>query len=367
MSTRLIGLAATAVALALLVAPTPGGGVAAAGGRRARHGARVEAPARLSETGLYAPGGTTTIDPRNLSFSPQYPLWSDGAAKARWIQLPPGATIDTRVADQWQLPVGTKLWKQFSLDGRKVETRFLWRAARDQWVFASYAWDAAQSDALRVPEGGLRDVAPLPGGKHHSIPGTDDCRACHEAGPSVVLGFNALQLSDDRDPLAPHAEPLAPGMLTVRSLSQAGRLSPARPEWVATPPRIQASSPTERAALGYLAGNCGGCHNARGALAHLGLVFAPDLALAPGGVEPALATALDAAGRFVVPGLSPDSSRVVAPGAPERSALYYRMRSRHAVSQMPPLGTVLPDEAALTLVAAWIAEKSPTAPVTPTR
>ena len=50
--------------------------------------------ARLSETGLYQPGSTTVVRPGVLAFSPQYPLWSDGARKRRWIALPPGASID---------------------------------------------------------------------------------------------------------------------------------------------------------------------------------------------------------------------------------------------------------------------------------
>ena len=33
-----------------------------------------------------------------------------------------------------------------------------------------------------------------------------DCRACHEGAAVPVLGFSALQLSSDRDPLAPHAD-----------------------------------------------------------------------------------------------------------------------------------------------------------------
>ena len=63
---------------------------------------------------------------RNLAFSPQYPLWSDGAAKRRWISLPPGTAIDASRPDAWEFPRGTRLWKEFSLD-RPVETRFIER------------------------------------------------------------------------------------------------------------------------------------------------------------------------------------------------------------------------------------------------
>ena len=67
------------------------------------------APQLLSETGLYAGEGTARVDPRNRSFAPQYPLWTDGAGKRRWIQLPEGAAIDASNLSRWEFPVGTKL------------------------------------------------------------------------------------------------------------------------------------------------------------------------------------------------------------------------------------------------------------------
>ena len=45
----------------------------------------VQAPRRLSETGLYAQGKVGIVDQRNRQFSPQYPLWSDGAVKTRLV------------------------------------------------------------------------------------------------------------------------------------------------------------------------------------------------------------------------------------------------------------------------------------------
>ena len=83
-------------------------------------------PERLSDTGLYRPG-TLEVDPRSRPFSAQYPLWTDGARKARWIALPPGGRIDAADVDAWIFPIGTRLWKEFAFGGRKVETRMLWR------------------------------------------------------------------------------------------------------------------------------------------------------------------------------------------------------------------------------------------------
>jgi len=334
-----------------LVAPPPVEGV------RADEREPTRPLEHLSETGLYLPG-TTTVAPEHLAFAPQYPLWTDGARKSRWLSLPAGATIDARRLEAWDFPVGTRLWKEFVFAGKKVETRMIWRASAGEWVFASYVWSDDGSDAALAPPEGLRNVAEIGAGKRHSVPGRDDCLACHEGGVVPVLGFNALQLSDDRDPLAPHAEPLAPGMVTLATLVERELLTPARPELVTRPPRIAAQSPRERAVLGYLAGNCGGCHNESGPLAPLGLVLAPE------GDEPerVLESALGVPGRFIVPGVAAADSRRVAPGAPEHSALLYRMRSRSPLSQMPPLGTVLPDEQALRLVEAWIAEDLGRAP-----
>jgi hypothetical protein len=311
----------------------------------------VKAPEYLSQTGLYDSAGN--VDPRNAPFAPQYPLWTDGAAKSRWAHLPPGKRIDVSDVDAWRFPEGTKLWKEFAFGGKKVETRMLWRVG-GEWVFASYVWDEDQSDARLAPASGLPGVHEVAPGKRHSIPGIADCHACHGSSPATVLGFSALQLSDDRDPLAPHAEPLRAGDLTLRSLAEADRLEPERWDLVSRPPRVRESDPVARAAVGYLSGNCGSCHNGSGPLARIGLDLLHDVSGEPTAPEPARVTAVDVAGRFLVPGHAPDASRRVAPGDPERSTLLYRMRSRRPSSQMPPLGTVVRDDEAIELVRRWI-------------
>jgi hypothetical protein len=322
-------------------------------------GTMSSAPPRLSETGLYAADGS--IDPRNLAYAPQYPLWTDGAAKARWIRLPEGAAIDVSDPDAWHFPIGTILWKEFSFGGRKAETRMIWRTEAGTWEYATYAWNEDQSEAVLVPADGLPEFLEIAPGRRHSIPGVADCLSCHGSSPSPVLGFNALQLSDERDPLAPHAEPLRPGMVTLRALVDFHRLDPPQPGWATAPPRVRAADPVARAALGYLSANCGHCHNDRGPLARLGLTLRHDERGERDAPEPALATTVGAPGRYVVPGTNRDASRLVAPGDPSHSALLYRMESRHPSSQMPPLGTVIADEDAARLVRAWIAGLQPEA------
>lgn len=296
-------------------------------------------PATLAETGLYLDFDARTIAPDARSFSPQYPLWTDGATKRRWIRLPKGATIDASNADVWQFPVGTKLWKEFSF-GRPVETRFVERTATG-WRFASYAWSEDGKTARLANERGQAAT-----GIDHRIPSRGDCRVCHENSATPVLGFSALQLSPDRDPNAPHAERAPAGALDLDALTKAGLV---RDYTGSSAPRIVARTPTERAALGYLHANCGTCHRTDGAIGSLGMVLVSSTARAttPGA---AIETTVGQPSRA-----APERLRI-ARGEPDRSLLLERMRSRSSALQMPPLGTRVVDDEAVRLMTTWINE-----------
>ncbi len=306
-------------------------------------------PQLLSGTGLMAAGGQ---EPQVLPFVPQYPLWSDGASKQRWVSIPEGESIDGSDPDNWVLPAGTRLWKELAFAGgehgtERVETRYLEKLPDGSFRFATYLWDSALGDAVLAPEAGLSDVHGLPGGKSHDLPGRADCRTCHEGRSGTVLGFNALQLSPDRDPRAPHAEPVPAGAVDLNGLVERGLLRGFPRELLEKPPRIVASSALSRAAQGYLFGNCSGCHNASGPLAELGLDF-DQSATAPSHEL----SYVGAPSRFRLPGER--ASLRVSAGRPQQSAVWFRMQSRAPIAQMPPLGTELVDRDGLRLISGWI-------------
>lgn len=309
-------------------------------------------PERLSQTGLYRDPAGHLLAADVLPFAPQYALWTDGADKRRWIRLPPGTFIDATDPAAWVFPAGTRLWKEFSF-GRRVETRLLEKQADGSWSFASYVWEPDGSDALLAPRRGLAGVVETRGGARHDVPGVSDCRVCHQGRPDVVLGFGALQLSSDRDPLAPHREPLPADAVDLTALVARGLLRGLPEGLLRAPPRVPGRTPRERAALGYLAANCSGCHNAGGPLASLGFDLAHDLSARTAQAEPALRTALEQTGAFALPGeLQP--ARRIAAGAPAQSAIVARLSSREPALQMPPLGTHVVDEEAVALLTAWI-------------
>jgi hypothetical protein len=315
--------AAAAVVLALL----PGG-------------ARADAPASLRETGLYGAG--MQVRPDNLPFAPQYQLWSDGADKRRWIHLPPGTAIAASGAE-WSFPVGTRLWKQFSVGGRRIETRVIERDASG-WRFSAFAWNAAGTEATLVPAAGAE--VPSPRGAY-KIPGEIDCRACHEGRATPVLGFSLLQLSPDRDPGAPRP---TSGGEDLRTLAARGLLRGLPAPVLDQPPRVTAPTPTARAALGYLHANCGHCHNQGGPLAGLEMTLDPTEGLAA-----LLGSTVGRPSRYLPPGTTGDPLRI-APGRPDLSVVVARMRSRDPLVRMPPLGTSAIDEDGLALIERWIRE-----------
>jgi hypothetical protein len=311
-------------------------------------------PRLLSETGLYVPGSTTEIAPEHLSYVPQYPLWSDGAAKRRFVSLPKGSHIDASRVDSWEFPPGTRFWKEFSF-GTRTETRYIERQSDGTFRYASYVWDDALGDAVLAPDTGVPRARVLAGGVAHDVPSRDDCRACHEGRPGRILGFNALQLSPDRDPLAPHREAPDPAAVDLRELVRRDLIRGLPSSAVAAPPRIVAPTAEARAAAGYLFGNCASCHNSDGPLAPLGLNL-DQPAFEPGGYDRLLGGVVDRPSSFRIPG-RPASVRV-SPGNPAESALAFRLRSRDAAAQMPPLGTHVADAEAVNLVERWISTTS---------
>ncbi len=318
-------------------------------------------PPTLADTGLFADPRTQALQADVIAFSPQYPLWSDGADKQRWLRLPAGTTIDARVADAWVFPVGTQLWKSFLHGGRAVETRYIERRADGRWRYAVYLWNEAGTQATLAPaRGAVLAVPQAPGGRY-DVPGRADCLACHDSAAVPVLGFTALQLSPDRDPLSPHTDAQSP--VDLQGLVARGVLRGLPDRLLLQAPRIPADTATERAALGYLHGNCGHCHNDDGSPAPVGLRLAQSAADAGAARQRVLASTLGTLGRFRPVG-GPDTP-LVAPGRPAHSVLALRLRSRQPSIQMPPLGTRVADTEGVALVERWITSALPPESSTP--
>jgi uncharacterized membrane protein len=291
-----------------------------------------ELPQRLSETGLFAPGQTERLADGMREFKPQFELWSDGAVKRRWLSLPAGEPIDTSNMDNWVFPTGTQLWKEFVVDGVRVETRLLRKvgAGAEDWVAQAYVWAPDGSDAVATPSG-KNDVL----GTAHDVPAAGECMACHGGRKSFVLGFSALQLAYD----APPDQLDLDALIAERRITRAPAVSPSVP-----------GDSTARAALGYLHANCGHCHNQDRPAASASRCYDPDneldFWLKTSELTTVARTAAYRSGRGVA----------FEPGQPQSSRMIELMSERGFLKQMPPLGTEHVDARGLAVVKRWIAE-----------
>jgi hypothetical protein len=303
-------------------------------------------PTKLRCAGLYSDWTQQTIAGENTEFKPAVRLWSDGADKRRWVYLPPGSQIDSSDMNEWKFPVGTKFWKDFSFNGKHVETRTFWKTGPSTWSRTSYRWTADQTDAVRFETGDKNvDVG---GPVQYEIPSTDECDTCHGGRQDKILGFDAVALG-----LAG-----ATGV-TLSSLVADGRLT-------ANPPVTSLAIPEDStgkaaAALGYLHANCGTtCHNRNdSAFCHWsGLFFRLGYEdVSNPGLTVADLDAFKTAVNVPAPAAGPEFMRI-APGDPAHSGIAYLMGRRVSADvgglQMPLIDTHVVDQAGVAAVTAWI-------------
>jgi hypothetical protein len=294
-----------------------------------------DGPWQLAATGLYADLATKTLAPGVIEYSVRFPLWSDSADKQRFLVLPTGSQIDTSWMDVWRFPIGTKAFKQFSLNGKLLETRMLSKRAEGPggWTMVSYLWDDAATGASAVPLG-VSDVL----GTTHDVPSQEQCDDCHGGVGDVLIGVSAIQLSTEQ------------GDGWLSKLAEKDLLS--------APPASEFPAPGDgvvEAALGYLHGNCGQCHNGQHFLASK---RALRLKLTVGATTPeetpAYTTAIGGKMSHVIEG----TTLAIVPGSPEQSQIWQRIRRRDGYG-MPPTGTELVDQLAMQTIGDWIASLSP--------
>lgn len=296
----------------------------------------------LACTGLYADFASKTVAPEAKLYVPGTPFWSDGAEKTRYLALPPGQKIDTTDMDAWKWPVGTKVWKEFKLGGKRVETRHYHKTKADTWVRTTYRWDATESRATRLDKGET-----LADG--YEIPDIQKCDTCHYGGADQLLGLDAVSLS----------MPGAQGV-TLAGLVAQGALS-------APPSKTQAVFPEDTTgkaakAIQWLHANCGACHNdsPSAAASIISLRFALKSSEVLGDTPAAVsALSLYTTSYCTNARVSLGDSgilRNIAGGDRTKSMAYLRANLREPTGreQMPPIATHKIDTAGVALFGDWI-------------
>ena len=292
---------------------------------------------RLSALNIYEDMEEGSISKAAIEFVPDYPLWSDGVVKRRWIILPESTQIDTHDMEHWRYPLGTIVVKEFSIDGVRLETRVVEKVAetgrlKKDISLRTYVWNDAQTEAV-LTQDGVVDVLSTT----HNVPKQKLCITCHGGEPGGVLGFSALQLSESG---------------TLKKLAKRGLFS--------DPPTKSYRIPgndVERQAIGYLHANCGHCHTEGTRTDFMRMrVLLNELDL-PLTEWQLYKTSVDQ--DLVKWSTRPEQfTKRIVPGDAEASAVFVRMNQRDTEEsqdqQMPPLATELIDVQAVSLVRSWI-------------
>jgi putative heme-binding domain-containing protein len=340
-------------------------------------------PERLSETGLFADTAKQQPMPGVTPFEIAAEAWADHATSRRFIGLPGTGSVKlnpgkapvqgSMFSTKLGYPPGTVLAKTFSMrmredepqSERKLETQLLHFDGR-HWHGYTYAWNEAGTDADLVAAEGkslpLEIADPrAPGGRREQtwrFLGRNECQRCHNEWAGTSLAFDIAQLNRDV-PAAGGGKAVnqlrefrACGLLEDVVIEQNLEADPfatiQRPGPEDTLPRFpdphDRTAPLDARARAYLHTNCAGCHRfGGGSVPHVHLnteIVTADLEVL--GMRPAR-------GDFAIP-----EARVIAPGEPHRSTLWYRMATT-GPGRMPHIGAELVDEAGLALVREWIA------------
>ena len=307
-----------------------------------------EFPAKLSETGLFASTATHTAAPGVVPYAINAEPWADGARARRLLAVSAWQTltIDTANNQHWALPNGSAVARTLEIPTdfgpRRVETQVMFRE-NSTWSFRTYAWNEAQDDAdLMVAEGATRPVPGLADRTWRFAPRAE-CTICHSAANRHTLGLTTAQLNRDADftPLGRRVEN------QVAALADTGLLKPAElgepAKWPRRTPPHEAIASLDLRARSYLDINCAHCHRFGGVGGRAQFQLGATIPLEEAGLVN---------GAPLAPLLG-EGSRIVAPGAPERSELFHRFTLKEG-GRMPLLGTMQTDPEGAALLRAWI-------------
>lgn len=301
-------------------------------------------PALLSQTGVFQ--DLTSLRPVAgiLPYGVNSPLWSDGAAKTRWIAVPAGETIDFDPTGNWAFPAGTVLIKHFELgtEAHRVETRLLMVNGLDTYG-VTYRWRDDGSEADLITAGATADLTVDGGSQTWRFPSSQQCLECHTPQTGRVLGVRTRQLNgEQRYPTTDRSDN------QLRTWNHQGLFSTTLdeddiPSWDSLVAIDDGSASLTHRVRSYIDANCMMCHQPGASQALFDARYATPLA-EQGIIDGAVNDDLGIAG-----------ARVVVPGDVARSLLHHRLQSQDPAVRMPPLARLQVDQQAVSVLASWIA------------
>jgi uncharacterized repeat protein (TIGR03806 family) len=326
-----------------------------------RRAANEQFPQRLSETGLFASVRDQSLAPGVIPYSINVEPWADGTIAERYVALPGETSLGVHdstnvqigyIEGEWSFPPNAVLAKTVSIaldprdpeSKRRLETQVLHHDV-DTWRAYNYVWNDEQTDAVLAADESTTTTVEIVDPRSPDVrrdqtwvhASRTQCLVCHTTRAGTVHGFRPEQLDREHRYAGGPADQLG-------TLAHVGLLASPPREHVAWPAPTDDTRDLPARARSYLHVNCAHCHR-RGGGGSAAFDVRYEVPLA----EARLLGERPTQGTF---GLL--DAKVVAPGDPYRSVLYYRM-AKLGRGRMPHLGSGVVDERGLRLIHDWIA------------
>lgn len=302
-------------------------------------------PQTLAATGCFNQNDLREPVAGLIPYSVNAPLWSDGAAKRRFMMIPDGKKIRVLPDGDLDLPVGSMLFKTFSLADEMLETRFLVRHDDGDWAGYTYVWDKdGKNEALL--QGEITAVRAI-GSQTWQFPSRSACLSCHTAAAGRSLGLEIGQLNGEYTYAGNRRANQVDTLNHIGLFEVPTGLAQQLVRYA--DPSLPGTASVEARARSYLHANCSHCHRPNG-LQTEGNVPDIDLRFSLPLPQANLINTMPVRGEFGVPGVL-----LIKPGAPLQSMLAVRMKTTVANVRMPAIGSTVVDQAGVALMNEWIA------------
>jgi uncharacterized repeat protein (TIGR03806 family) len=345
------------------------GGVGGEGGTGGTGGSSGP-PDLLSGWGLFKSIPLQIPEDGVVPFEVTSALFTDDAAKFRFVQLPEGGQIHYSNTERWLNPTGTIYIKTFAypvngtmpeLGYQLIETRLIvfGEDKVDTWAYVYPEGD--NSDAVRVNSGPTLPVSYINAlgeeiSLDYEVPSVPECKDCHGIAPTRSLGPSSGMFNRNND--------YGPGVGVVNQIDYMDSLGmfdvdpppevDERTTYV-TAPAVDATADLHDRVRSYFDSNCSHCHAPDGEISDKGL-YLDYQSMDPNGGTNFFTWGVCKPQSSGGNGLDCDQPRDVEPGDPGASFLLCRMESIAAGERMAPLGRTTVHGDGVELIREWIQE-----------
>ncbi|MGL2963703.1 hypothetical protein ACSVH2_07785 [Flavobacterium sp. RSB2_4_14] len=302
-----------------------------------------------------------------IPYEPRSVLFSDYAHKKRFVWMPDGTTATFNGDENiLELPVGAALIKTFYYDNvqpnnttRIIETRIMIRKSTG-WIFAEYVWNAEQTEAFLDLAGSytplswkdennvIRDV-------NYRIPSEVQCIVCHKVKENVdnveVTVYSPIGIKPQNLNFNYNYGSVTKNQLTKwieQGYLENNFTFPSAENTVVE--YNDSSKPLEQRVRSYLDINCAHCHKEKGHCDYRPMRFAYSETTGTNG----LTNMGVCVNTQDMQDFEPSLGKIVTPGNPERSMMFYRMNTTNEAYMMPLHGRSIIHEEGVALIEEWI-------------